>query len=300
MEENNIVKYEGGIIKRISNQIGVTNKLLALSEPLLIPYRKGDKWGFCTADKKIVIDCQFEGVGFFNNGLAWVKQNGKYGSIDKDVNIKIAFLYDSSYFFRDGIARVRENKIDKFIDINGNVLDFYETFRSQKKPTYQILKPSADQDGNWGFYDRNIRKQIIDYKYEGANPFFEDLASVCLNNKWGFIDKEENIIIPFNYDWATIFVGGIAAVKENNKYGFIDKSANTILPFIYEDAHNFYSGLASVQLNDKWGFINKKGVVIIDCIYDYASSFKGGGLVEVEFGDKYAYFNKEGVEYWED
>jgi hypothetical protein len=26
MEENNIVKYEGGLIKRISNQIGVTNK----------------------------------------------------------------------------------------------------------------------------------------------------------------------------------------------------------------------------------------------------------------------------------
>ena len=31
MEENKIVKYEGGVIKRISNQIGVTNKLLAIN-----------------------------------------------------------------------------------------------------------------------------------------------------------------------------------------------------------------------------------------------------------------------------
>lgn len=31
MEENKIVKYEGGLIKRISNQIGVTNKLLSVN-----------------------------------------------------------------------------------------------------------------------------------------------------------------------------------------------------------------------------------------------------------------------------
>jgi len=301
MEENSIVKYEGGLIKRINNQIGVTNKLLAYQESQLVPYRKGDKWGFCTAEKKIVIDCEFESVGFFNSGLACVKKYGKYGSIDKHANIKIPFLYDNSYYFIDGIARVRENETHKFIDINGNGLDFLETLRSQKKLTgKQIIRPFADQDGNFGFYDRNTKKQIIDYKYEAANPFYEDLASVCLNNKWGFIDKEENIIIPFSYDRAGIFNGGIAAVKQNNKYGFIDKSANTILPFIYEDAHNFHENLASVQLNGKWGFINKNGIIVIPCIYDYASSFTRRGLVEVKFRRKYGYIDKEDIEYWED
>ena len=43
MEENKIIKYEGGLIKRIDNQISVTNKLLELAVPQLIPYRKGDK-----------------------------------------------------------------------------------------------------------------------------------------------------------------------------------------------------------------------------------------------------------------
>lgn len=300
MEGNNIVKYEGGLIKRIGNQIGVTNKLLALSEPQLIPYRKGDKWGFCTADKKIVIDCIYESAGFFNGGLACVKQNEKYGSIDKNANIKIPFIYDSSYFFIDDIARVRENKIDKFIDINGNVLDFLKAFRSQRKPGKQIIRPFADEEGNFGFYDRNTKKQIIDYKYHAANPFFEDLASVCLNHKWGFIDTEENIIIPFNYDWATIFIGGITAVKQNNKYGFIDKSANTILPFLYEDAHNFHENLASVQLNGKWGFINKNGILVIPCIYDYAYSFRRGDIAGVEMKGKYGFINKAGEEYWED
>lgn len=44
-------------IQRVSNQIAATNKLLAAADPILIPYRKKDKWGFCTPDKKIVIDC---------------------------------------------------------------------------------------------------------------------------------------------------------------------------------------------------------------------------------------------------
>ena len=39
----------------------------------LIPYRKGDKWGYCTPNKKIVIAPKFDdGTRFFDKGLAWV------------------------------------------------------------------------------------------------------------------------------------------------------------------------------------------------------------------------------------
>jgi len=39
----------------------------------LIPYRKGDKWGYCTPDKKIVIAPKYDdSTRFFDEGLAWV------------------------------------------------------------------------------------------------------------------------------------------------------------------------------------------------------------------------------------
>ena len=39
----------------------------------LIPYRKGDKWGYCTPNKKIVISPKYDdGIRFFDEGLAWV------------------------------------------------------------------------------------------------------------------------------------------------------------------------------------------------------------------------------------
>ena len=73
MKNNQLIKHDGGLIKRVGNAISVTNKLLALVEPQLIPYRKKDKWGFCTPDKKIVIDCVYDEVERFKEGLARVK-----------------------------------------------------------------------------------------------------------------------------------------------------------------------------------------------------------------------------------
>jgi len=53
----------------------------------LIPYRKGDKWGFCTPDKKTVITPKYDGAWTFSEGFARVKLNGKWGFIDKTVKV---------------------------------------------------------------------------------------------------------------------------------------------------------------------------------------------------------------------
>ena len=43
----------------------------------LIPYRKGDKWGFCTPDKKVVIPPKYDDAYDFHEGLAEVVLNKK-------------------------------------------------------------------------------------------------------------------------------------------------------------------------------------------------------------------------------
>lgn len=73
MEENKLIKYEGSVVKRVSSAISIANKLLSIVEPQLIPYRKKDKWGFCTPDKKIVIDCIYYEANPFSEGLALVE-----------------------------------------------------------------------------------------------------------------------------------------------------------------------------------------------------------------------------------
>ncbi len=57
----------------IFTSCGIVSKQL----PSLIPYRVGDKWGYCDTNKKILIQPLYDEVGFFNEGLAAVKVNGK-------------------------------------------------------------------------------------------------------------------------------------------------------------------------------------------------------------------------------
>ena len=50
-------------------------------------------------------------------------------------------------------------------------------------------------------------------KYDCVCDFEEGLAAVCLNGKWGFIDKTGKEVIPLKYDFAYGFFGGLAQVE---------------------------------------------------------------------------------------
>jgi len=51
-------------------------------------------------------------------------------------------------------------------------------------------------------------------------------------DKWGYIDKEGNMVIPPVYDEAHIFSGGLAPVKFNSKWGYIDTKGDIVRPFV--------------------------------------------------------------------
>jgi hypothetical protein len=94
----------------------------------LIPYRKGDKWGFCTPDKKIVISPKYDDVRKFNEGLALVELNGKWGFIDKTGKEIVPPKYDNAANFHEGLAGVELNEKRFYIKIfpDGKVVKYYD------------------------------------------------------------------------------------------------------------------------------------------------------------------------------
>jgi hypothetical protein len=132
---------------------------------------------------------------------------------------------------------------------------------------------------------------INDYDY--ISVFYEGLAKVRLNNKYGFIDKTDKVVIPIIYDDAYNFSEGLARVELDGKWGYIDKTGKEVIPIIYDNVWSFKEGLARVKLNGKWGYIDEVGKVIIPCIYDYVCGFSKG-LAQVKLNDKYFYINKKG------
>ena len=72
--------------------------------------------------------------------------------------------------------------------------------------------------GKFGYVDKRGNVEIP-YKFDGARPFHEGYAAVCIAGKWGFIDVDGNQTIPFKFAQVTDFSEGLAGVfsKRNVK-----------------------------------------------------------------------------------
>lgn len=70
------------------------------------------------------------------------------------------------------------------------------------------------------------------------------------DNKWGYINSSNEIIIPLKYDKVKFTEKGIFGVKLNNKWGFVDWYGNITVPIIYADLIT--------------GFDNKRIAIVMD------------------------------------
>lgn len=298
--ENKIIKTSSGISTKVSNLISLTNKII--NENILIPYRKGDKWGFCTPDKKIMIECQYDYVHFFEGNLAEV------------------FLNNKNYFIdRNGKNILKESKNEELFNFKNEYDEVYAWFPNGKKKcnNYEITNGlvAVKKNNKFGFV--NLRNNIIipfdydwDSQYNFLNlnnlfPNFKDgIVFLKKDNKWGAIDSNGKIEIPFIYNSYGFhdlidftveegFIDNFINIKFNDKWGIIDRNGKTIIPFEYDMCYHFFEDLAVVKLNNKYGVIDKKNRLIVPLIYDKISNFKGG-VAKVENNSKYGLIDNKG------
>ena len=239
-----------GLEVLLRDKVGHYATLQTLSRPTLpdlIPYRKGKKWGFCDRNKKIMIECVYDLVWPFEEGLARVIKDEKWGCIDTTGKHVVPCQFEKIESFSEGFAKVMQDRKWGYIDKIGSLITLckFSNARSFSEGLAGVM-----QEGKWGFIDKT-GKEIIAFKYNDASPFSDGLAAVSLNGKSCFIDKTGKEIIPFKYDYATPFSGGLAMVQLEGKYGFIDKTGKVIISLKYDNAALFSEGIALVKKGEK-------------------------------------------------
>lgn len=80
------------------------------------------------------------------------------------------------------------------------------------------------------------------------------------NGKFGFIENDGSTYIEFKYDWAEKFSEELALVKLGGKFGYINNQGNIVIDIIYDDASTFHFGKASVNLEGDNFYIDKNGI----------------------------------------
>ena len=113
--------------------------------------------------------------------------------------------------------------------------------------------------------------------------------------KWGFVDKQEKVVIPFKYAIAGEFFEGLAVVAEDTKGGYIDKTGKIIIPLQYDGMFPFKNGLAIVAIEQKFGVIDKTGKIIIPCQFQRISTLGEEGFSVVQ-DNKMGYIDKNGIQ----
>lgn len=227
---------------RISHAQTIVPKL-----PNLIPFRFGDKWGFSDSLKNIIIDCDYDYVSKFSEGLAVVKKGEQYFYIDASGKIVIGRNenYTNAEDFKGGLARVFNPRFgNHYIDKRGN-----------------------------------IRVTTESYHYLFGD-FSEGLAKLCnsRNQKFGYISENGVLVIPYSFTWANDFHCGLALVKKGNSIYYIDKFGNPIIKVKYDEAYDFSDYMAKVynRKKNKYGFIDTTGKLVIEFKFNEAENFHFG------------------------
>ena len=205
-----------------------------------------------------------------------------------------------------GVQNITKNHVISFVTDRAITDDLYFHIENELYGAYNELRDElAKRTFGFGYNLCNSGQQLavcLYYKcnifltkkqYDWIYDFIEGLAVVCLNGKYGFVNKSAEIVIPLKYNYATCFSEGLACVELNGKWGFINKSGNFIIPYKYDNACKFFEGLAKVELNGKYGFIDKSGNVVIQLKYDYVSRFIEG-RVWVELNGEGFCIDKQG------
>jgi len=270
-----------------------------ISEINLIPVKSGKDFQYIDEEGKITINPQFSEATIFRNGLALVKTSSnepKWGFISEDGNYAISANYKSATVFSDGLAWVvSENSAPTAINSEGEIkitLEDAETVKIFKEglAAFSINDSSGTK---WGFVDKE-GNVVINPQFSNVGNFSNDKCSVeNSDGKWGYIDKEGKVLINYQFDKAKDFYNGKAIVFSSDKAGLIDKEGKYLINPQFSDMLDDGNKYL-VEQDGKWGWCDKEGKIIINPQFGKAFPFMGDDLAAVQSGKNWGYIDSDG------
>lgn len=217
----------------------------------------GGKWGIINLKGEYIIEPIYDNMQNFNEDVSWVckdSNTGKWGLIDKNGTQLLGFRYERCFNFHNHEALVCFNSKWMFIDPNGTIL-------------------------------RTLRSDIQDIKSYDC-----DLALIAVDGKYGFINKQGEIMLEPQYEEIKNFKS-VAWVRSEEKWNIYNKESKELIkiPFQIDSVEPFFNNEAKIWLKgNKWGLINSNGVLLAEPNYDYVG-YHREGYIWVNLGGQWGY-----------
>ena len=190
----------------------------------LIPYRQGDKWGYATPDRKIVITPKYNEANLFSEGYASVKTGNKYGYINKDGQLIIPAKFTVAKSFRRGyLPDQKKEGGDSVLFAGASLVASGEEICIDTKGIAMSKCPAINENSisenagpietivtkkNYSLPNSNglFDKIVDDYKIAGTDDTYYIAVK---NNQYGIFNSKFDTLVPFQY----------SSMKMNHKNG---------------------------------------------------------------------------------
>ena len=139
------------------------------------------------------------------------------------------------------------------------------------KNNYINQSPALNQGENFKKFQNQIQNSLkqkainLSGKEGFDNMIFDKngLARVKINERYGFVDMNNELIIQPVHEYVSNFYDGLASVKVNGKERFLNTYGNFISNKEYEETRIFWEGRSEVKINGKWGLIDKDENILV-------------------------------------
>lgn len=218
----------------------------------------GTKYGIIGKDGKKLVDEKYNYIEYLYEQYFIVSnEKSKLGVINDKDNEKIEIIYDS-------IQKIQDT-------------DIIQTSITENETTY--------------LFSKNMNKicEMVDARVEINNNYIK----IYNNKEVKYFDKEGNELKS-----TEVYPENKLYLKEiNNKYGFVDKDNRIVVQLKYDQAKEFNEfGFAAVNIDGKWGAIDEQGNEVVSPIYEFNNSIDPsfiGKYYKVTYGFGEVYFTDD-------
>lgn len=228
----------------------------------LVPFRRGNRWGYANHKRHLVLPLAYDEAGPFVNEVAWIRQGTLFGYIDGGGNPVTPVHYSRASNFHQGRAHVELNGEAFDIDSNGQRL----SAPSEPEPETDYLEQGdiVRRQGKVGFRFTAGSSTVVPTEYDEIQDLHHDgLLAVRQGIKWGVVNAKGKLTLPLEYDAiraTAINAFAYPVVEQAGRFGYLNNEGKLMTKIQYSSAEPFIEEVARVTtLEGKTGYIDSRG-----------------------------------------
>ncbi|MCG3179052.1 MAG: hypothetical protein BIFFINMI_01383 [Phycisphaerae bacterium] len=234
------------------------DSIAAPSEGLCVA-RSAGAWFYLDAKgREIGRDEKWQSIQPIKDGLGRVQKNGRWGIVDSTGKVLIEPRFFQMQDFSHGLAAVFDQGGWGYINRKGEMV--IQPQFAQVAPFSDGLAIVRTRSNTVGAVNEK-GELVIPAKYRSIGQFTGGTAVVTdEHGKAGIIGQGGDVIVPVGYDAVCVFAGDMARVCRNGKWGYVDRKARVVIPPAFDQADDFGAdGKASVSIGALAARIDRNG-----------------------------------------